>query len=113
MCNVSCDNGCQKDTGVCNNCTLGLFGDVCGKECSTCPAECDRITGECIGECTVGKFGKLCNITCDLECENGCSRITGVCNNRCEDFCNKSCNNFEKESANASGGTCYQIFFLV
>lgn len=84
-----------------------MFGDVCGKECNICLVECDRIIGECIGECLVGKFGKFCNIICDLECENGCLRIIGVCNNWCEDFCNKFCNNFERESVNVFGGMCY------
>ncbi|XP_078330387.1 uncharacterized protein LOC144624457 [Crassostrea virginica] len=86
----------------CMDCTVGLFGNNCSKNCSlTCgnPGVCHKVTGHCNGsclagwegdmcenECSVGFYGPNCFQNCSMTCgiTRNCDRITGYCNGGCQ-----------------------------
>lgn len=77
-------------------CQERFYGDQCDIDCNSCPTGCDRITGQCIGDCPVGMFGEFCNKTCSEYCKNRCNKSTGSCEEGCVpgsigDFCNETC----------------------
>uniref|UniRef100_A0A8W8NY22 protein-tyrosine-phosphatase n=1 Tax=Magallana gigas TaxID=29159 RepID=A0A8W8NY22_MAGGI len=89
---------------------MGTYGDMCQKQCSTCKANCDRISGQCIGECPTGKFGTYCEEMCDQLCSNGCTKSNGVCNS-CDDkkygdYCNKTCSPQCQSACDQQSGSC-------
>lgn len=79
---------------------------MCNKECRKCPEGCDRVMGNCTENCPVGRFGELCERTCNIGCKNGCAKYLGTCNScvngRCGDFCNVSCLIFDECHYNSS-----------
>lgn len=62
--------------------------------------------GNCTENCPVGRFGELCERTCNIGCKNGCAKYLGTCNScvngRCGDFCNVSCLIFDECHYNSS-----------
>eukprot|EP00057_Strongylocentrotus_purpuratus_P013419 XP_011667893.1 PREDICTED: receptor-type tyrosine-protein phosphatase alpha-like [Strongylocentrotus purpuratus] len=79
-------------TGVyCNEtCADGVFGADCGQECHcTDKADCDDVTGQCTGDCSLGWSGPACQVP--SVCPNGYfgSNCTQKCNCRNGTACRK------------------------
>ncbi|XP_061169368.1 uncharacterized protein LOC133178663, partial [Saccostrea echinata] len=78
----------------------------------SCPSECDRYTGYCVGICPVDFFGHFCDKLCNANCVGGCSKETGLCEYgcidgkfglTCEETCSIGCNSScEQYSGNCS-----------
>ncbi|XP_062596811.1 multiple epidermal growth factor-like domains protein 10 [Saccostrea cucullata] len=148
-CSIECPENCQENRchilyGTCLGCKPGWGGDLCenvcpfgkyGLECKqACAghcggnANCDRVTGHCIGGCASGWTGTLC----DKECLNGsysencmfncsgqcllqepCDKISGKCVNGCRSgYTNEKCDQecvsqtFGKECRKYCSGHC-------
>lgn len=114
----------MKDTGICKACNNGMYGDVCTDECSRCQAQCDKNSGECIGDCPVGWFGVFCNKECSQRCADRCSKDNGICNScvvknfgincdkNCSDGCATDCDRNNGScscSPNWQGETCSEV----
>jgi hypothetical protein len=80
-CATKCINGdCDRDDGSCT-CQKGFWGDACQPCPSDCSDFCDGATGECIGGCQPGKWGKKSSPTANDACKSDCPDhcLEGVC----------------------------------
>ena len=78
-CNKPCHSRCLKcgrETGECNICDIGTYGDICERDCSPhCQIEesgyitCSREDGFCTsGSCLPGYFDPTCRQKCNRNC---------------------------------------------
>lgn len=75
-----------------------------------CYVGCDKIMGECSGNCLVGYYGKICIEMCNLNCKNGCYRNIGICISCVVEYygylCNEICSFGCLFGCNWSNGSC-------
>lgn len=100
QCDTGCHSGClvcDRNTGECNICDVGTYGEFCENDCSfQCKPEetgfitCSKINGSCTsGACLPGYFGRTCRSKCNTYCAPSSSGIvecdfeTGNCLNGC------------------------------
>ncbi|XP_033751454.1 multiple epidermal growth factor-like domains protein 6 [Pecten maximus] len=76
-CSEHCFTGCSPDTGICDDCVGGWYGDLCQFACDENCALCNRTNGECI-ECSRGWYGEFCDLACEEKCQS-CDIIKGSC----------------------------------
>ena len=74
-CNANCQlNQCSKEDGSCD-CNVGFYGVSCDKVCNNsghCITNaCDKLTGDCSGNCVDGWYGTKCQIQCPTQCRRG------------------------------------------
>ncbi|XP_061188260.1 multiple epidermal growth factor-like domains protein 10 [Saccostrea echinata] len=90
------ENSCDNNTGLCDQCLRGFYGEKCEDTCpNTCP-ECDQYTGQCVS-CRDGWFGPHCFFKCVL-CFS-CHIVTGECTSCkpkkwgpfCQQDCDRNC----------------------
>ncbi|XP_076469550.1 uncharacterized protein LOC143299914 isoform X3 [Babylonia areolata] len=93
-CSDNCvSQNCDKETGRCDDCVDGRYGDMCDKNCSTANCRrCDRDTGTGCTECTLnsnleppnctdcvgGRYGDMCDKNCSTANCRRCDRDTGT-----------------------------------
>ena len=101
-CNSTCEDNCDKNTGVCDSCKQGYYSDYCEQECSGCLEGCSQNGGKCLNQkCKDSFFNpELCNKKCGSNCENNlCDIYSGDCLScrdkrygpNCEFTCSKEC----------------------
>ncbi|XP_046560264.1 multiple epidermal growth factor-like domains protein 10 [Haliotis rubra] len=59
-------------------CVLGWRGLTCSTRCKRPCLECDRYTGDCVGQCRDGFYGPECLQRCLYPCSK-CDKSTGEC----------------------------------
>ncbi|XP_053387905.1 multiple epidermal growth factor-like domains protein 6 isoform X10 [Mercenaria mercenaria] len=99
-CSEGCASTCQRYSGVCDACKIGLWGPGCLADCGSCKdVACFQNNGTCFSDCTDGFFGPGCDTDCLYEGCNSCDRITGKCRTckqglwgeNCADDCSQAC----------------------
>ncbi|XP_071118503.1 multiple epidermal growth factor-like domains protein 11 [Haliotis cracherodii] len=107
-CNVPCFDKCDtcdKHTGKCISCKLGLRGELCDDTCPSNCTQCERYGDICIGACpNSGYYGRDCSIQCPVSCE-GCHKATGLCMECAEGFSRTHC---DEICSPCSENTCYR-----
>ncbi|XP_048255273.1 multiple epidermal growth factor-like domains protein 10 [Haliotis rufescens] len=107
-CNIPCFDKCDtcdKDTGKCISCRLGLRGELCDDTCPSNCTQCERYGDICIGACpNSGYYGRDCSIQCPVSCE-GCHKKTGLCMKCAEGFSRTYC---DEICSPCSENTCYR-----
>ncbi|KAK7493646.1 hypothetical protein BaRGS_00015158, partial [Batillaria attramentaria] len=85
-CAMNCEGGCDQDNGECNDCKMGLHGNLCDKNCSDkcAPSDngiitCRQDDGRCTTACISGWRGPQCTLPCAMNCDGGCDQDNGVC----------------------------------
>ncbi|XP_060074886.1 multiple epidermal growth factor-like domains protein 6 [Ylistrum balloti] len=76
-CSERCLTGCNPESGVCDDCLRGFYGDLCQFDCDENCAWCNRSNGECI-ECSRGWYGEFCDLACEEKCL-ACENNGGAC----------------------------------
>ncbi|XP_076468722.1 uncharacterized protein LOC143299422 [Babylonia areolata] len=127
-CSVNCvSQNCDKETGRCDDCVDGRYGDMCDKNCSTANCRrCDRDTGTVCTECTLnsnleppdctecqdGYYKTTSNtcIPCSINCVSQyCDKETGRCDDcvdgRYGDMCDKNCSTANCRQCDRDTGT--------
>ena len=115
---------CNRQTGQCETCKVGLYGDACQEICSShCTHDgginpCDKATGTCQdGSCKAGWWGLDCFNECNNNCkEDGdgnriCYYKSGNCSIGCKDhywgsMCDNSCSSTCQEELCDRDSTC-------
>ena len=96
---MQCADECDVDTGGCETCPEGKYGDDCDDDCSlNCAGACDKQTGRC-DNCVDGMYGDGCGIRCPNGCLGPCDRTTSDCDScdsglhgdKCSILCSSDC----------------------
>ncbi|XP_046338948.1 scavenger receptor class F member 2-like isoform X2 [Haliotis rufescens] len=93
------------ESGTCEECYTGWYGDYCDKMCQHCDTGGCSKTGVCL-QCEAGYYSANCSLTCPPQCRESfydrvfCNRTTGNClegckptwwGPKCEHKCGKQC----------------------